>query len=197
MVKGLSTMEEKNVNDKEIVKLFRERNEDAVSEAKKRYEDYCLYIANNVLRDRRDAEECFNDALFAAWNSIPPQNPENLRTYLGKLVRETAVNRYKANNRQKRIKSDICQSLDEIAEIVSGGDVEEVIEGKELSAAISRFLYSADETKRNVFIRRYWFYDPIDSICKRYGFGKSKVLMMLKRTRDDLAEYLKKEGFII
>ncbi len=190
-------MEEKNVNDKEIVQLFRERNEDAVSEAKKRYEDYCMYIANNVLHDRRDAEECFNDALLSAWNSIPPNDPENLKTYFGKLVRETAINRFKANNRQKRIKPEICQSLDEIAEIVSGGDVEEVIEGKELSVAISRFLYSVDETKRNVFIRRYWFYDPVDSICKRYGFGKSKVLMMLKRTRDDLAEYLKKEGFII
>ncbi len=185
------------MNDKEIVKLFWDRNEDGVMEAKRRYEDYCMYIANNVLHDRRDSEECFNDALFAAWNSIPPQNPENLKTYLGKLVRETAINRFKANNRQKRIKSDMWQSLDEIAEMVSGGDVEENIELHELSAAISRFLYSVDETKRNVFIRRYWFYDPIESICKRYGFGKSKVLMMLKRTRDDLAKYLKKEGFFI
>ena len=197
MVKGPFKTGGKNVNDKEIVKLFCDRNEDAVTEAKRQYGDYCMYIANNVLHDRRDAEECLNDALFAAWNSIPPQNPENLKTYLGKLVRETAINRFKANNRQKRIKSDICLSLDEIAEIVSGGDVEETVELNELAAAISRFLYSVDETKRNVFIRRYWFYDSIESICKRYGFGKSKVLMMLKRTRDDLAEYLKKEGFII
>lgn len=185
------------MNDREIVNLFRDRNEDAVSEAKKRYEDYCLYIANNVLRNRQDAEECVNDALLSAWNSIPPQNPENLKTYLGKLVREAAINRWRAENRQKRIKSDICQSLDEIAEIVSGGNVEDDIEEKELSSAISRFLYSVDETKRNVFIRRYWHYDSIDCICKRYGFKKSRVLMMLKRTRDDLAEYLKKEGFFI
>ena len=94
MVKGLSNEEKKNVNDKEIVQLFSERNEDAVSEAKKRYENYCMYIANNVLRNRQDAEECVNDALLSAWNSIPPNDPENLKTYLGKLVRETAINRY-------------------------------------------------------------------------------------------------------
>ena len=80
--------------------------------------------------------------------------------------------------------------------MVSGGDFDSALEEAELSAEISRFLASIDETKRNVFIRRYWHYDPIESICRRYGFGKSKVLMMLKRTRDDLARHLKKEGFI-
>ncbi|MBP5271008.1 MAG: RNA polymerase sigma factor [Clostridia bacterium] len=155
-----------------------------------------MYIANNVLRDRLDAEEVFNDALLAAWNSIPPQNPANLKTYLGKLTREIAINRWKKNKRQKRIPSEITQSLDEIAEMVSGGDFEEGLEQAELSREISRFLFSIDETKRNVFIRRYWHYDSIESICQRYGFGKSRVLMMLKRTRDDLARHLKKEGFI-
>jgi RNA polymerase sigma-70 factor (ECF subfamily) len=155
-----------------------------------------MYIANNVLRDRLDAEEVFNDALLAAWNSIPPQNPAKLKTYLGKLTREIAINRWKKNKRQKRIPSEITQSLDEIAEMVSGGDFEEGLEQAELSREISRFLFSIDETKRNVFIRRYWHYDSIENICQRYSFGKSKVLMMLKRTRDDLAQHLKKEGFI-
>ena len=184
------------MDDKAIVLKFWDRDEDAVNESKKQYGDYCLYIANNVLHDRQDAEECVNDALFAAWNSIPPQKPENLKTYLGKLTREIAINRWKSNKRQKRIPSEITQSLDEIAEMVSGGDFEEELELTELSAEISRFLSYVDETKRNVFIRRYWHYDSIESICQRYGFGKSKVLMMLKRTRDDLARHLQKEGFI-
>ena len=184
------------MDDQTIVLKFFERDEIALEESKKKYGDYCLYIADNVLRDRRDSEECLNDTLLAAWNSIPPQKPENLRAYLGKLTRETAVDRWRANNRQKRIPHAVLQPLDEIAEMVSGGDFDSALEEAELSAEISRFLASIDETKRNVFIRRYWHYDPIESICRRYGFGKSKVLMMLKRTRDDLARHLKKEGFI-
>lgn len=185
------------MNDQAIVSMFWERNEDAIGESKKQYEDYCLYIANNVLHNRQDSEECLNDALLAAWKSIPPHKPENLKTYIGKLIHEIAIDRWRKNNRQKRIRSELVQSLDEIEEIVSGRDFDEEIEEAELSREISRYLYSISETKRNVFIRRYWYYDSIESICKRYGFGKSKVLVMLKRTRDDLALHLKKEGYII
>ena len=179
-----------------IVDLFLERDEDAVTEAKKCYEDYILFIANNILHDRQDAEECLNDALLAAWNSIPPHKPENLKTYLGKLARETALKRLRTKTAKKRVRSEIITSIDEIEEIVSGGTLDEEIDRADLAREISRFLYSLDETKRNIFIRRYWHFDSISSICKRYGFGKSRVLMILKRTRDDLAAYLKKEGFI-
>ena len=185
------------MNDQAIVSMFWGRNEDAISESKKQYEDYCLYIANNVLHDRQDAEECLNDALLAVWNSIPPHTPDNLKTYIGKLIHEIAIDRWRKNNRKKRIRSELVQSLDEIEEIVSGQDFDEKIEEAELSREISRYLYSISETKRNVFIRRYWYYDSIETICERYGFGKSKVLVMLKRTRDDLAQHLKKEGFFI
>ena len=184
------------MNDPEIIEAFCARNEDAIAESKKKYGDYCVYIAKNVLHDDGEAEECLNDALLAAWQSIPPQRPENLKAYLGKLSREIAIDRWRANTRKKRVRSEYVRSLDEIGGIVSGGDLCDELGEAELSREISRFLYSIDETKRNVFIRRYWYCDPVKSICRRYGFGKSKVLMMLKRTRDDLAEHLKKEGYI-
>ena len=184
------------MDDRAIVEKFLRRDEDAVREAEKRYGAYCLRIADNVLGNRQDAEECLSDALLAAWNSIPPHRPENLRTYLGKLARETAINQWKMNTRKKRIRAEFTCPLDELEELVSDGSVGDAVEEAELSRAISRFLWSVGETKRNVFIRRYWYCDSVAEICARYGFGKSKVLMMLKRTRDDLAAHLKKEGFL-
>lgn len=185
------------MRDQDIVQLFWDRNEDAVSETKKQYEQYCMYIANNVLQNKQDAEECFNDALLSVWKSIPPHKPENLKTYIGKIVHEIAIDRWRTNNRQKRIKTEFALSLDEIEEVIPDNSFDEQIDERELTAEISRYLKSLDEVKRNVFIRRYWYYDSIDDICKRYGFGKSKVLVMLKRTRDGLYLYLKKEGYII
>ena len=185
------------MHDKVIVQKFWDRDERAISESKKRYENYCLYIANNILSDRQDAEECLNDALLAAWNSIPPQKPKNLRTYLGKLIREIAIDRWRKNKAQKRISSEFLVSLDELEGIIGENEVDSSIEEAELSRLISLFLRSVRETERNVFVRRYWYCDSIRSICGRYGFGKSKVLMMLKRMRDKLAEYLKKEGYIL
>ena len=183
------------MDDYLIVKLFWDRDESAISEAKKQYDKYCMHIADNILQNPQDAEECVNDSLLDAWNSIPPQKPENLKTYLGKLVRRTAIDRLRINTAKKRITDGTLLSLEEISEIIGKSDVESSVEKAELTRLISKYLRSIDETKRNVFIRRYWYYDSIKSICERYGFTKNKVVLMLKRTREDLKEYLRKGGY--
>lgn len=185
------------MNDERLVQQFWDRNEDAITGSKRQYGSYCLYIAENILHNREDSEECLNDALLAAWESIPPKRPENLKTYLGKLIRETAISRWRKNKAAKRITPDSVVSLDELEEMIGESRVEESVEEEELSRSISSFLRAVKETERNIFVRRYWYYDSIDSICTRYGFSKGKVLMTLKRTRDKLAEHLKKEGYIL
>ena len=185
------------MDDRALVKRFFSRDENAIAEAKQRYGSYCLYIAQNILCDKDDAEECLNDVLLAAWNSIPPQEPSNLKTYLGKLTRESAIDMFRKKSAKKRNGGEALLSLDELEEVIGQSSVEEAFGAKELSRLISSFLYSLREDERNVFIRRYYYYDPVKSICERYGFGKSKVTSLLKRTRDKLADYLKKEGYII
>lgn len=181
------------MEDREIVALFWNRDESALAESEERYGDYCLYIAKNVLRNARDAEECVNDALLAAWNSIPPNRPDNLRVYLGTLVRNYALDVWRRKNSQKRKTASVA-SLEELGELASAFNVEDAVSAKELSRHISDYLKTLEETERKIFVRRYWCYESIEAICSRYGFGKSKVKMMLKRTRDGLAAYLKKAG---
>ena len=182
------------MTDAEIIKLFLNRDGSALAEAEKQYRDYCLYIARNVLQDERDAEECLNDALYAAWKSIPPQQPENLKTYLGKLVREFAVDRWRSNNAQKRSPGSLS-SLDELEELIADCGADTALGEIELGQLIREFLLTEGATERNVFIRRYWYYDPIDAIAERYGIGRSKVKMILKRVRERLSAYLKREGY--
>lgn len=185
------------MQDSQIVKLFWDRNEEAIAQARDVYASYCTYIAQNLLHDPLDTEECLNDVLLSAWNSIPPQKPSNLKTYLGKLTRENAVDRLRKKTAQKRFSGIPAASLDELEEIIGENTVEAAITEKELSHLISVFLRSAREDERNIFIRRYWFYDSVKSISDRYGMGQSKVLVTLKRTRDKLAQYLKTEGYIV
>ena len=183
------------LSDTATVKKFFDRDESAIADAKRDYESYCKSIANNILNDPRDGEECVNDAFYAAWMSIPPNKPENLKAYLGKLTRDKALDILRKNTAQKR---DIASSvpLDELEETVGGFSVEDTVTGSELSRIISDFLLSQKSSYRKVFVRRYWYCDSVSDICERYGYGKSKVLMMLKRTRDQLAEHLKKEGYL-
>lgn len=184
------------MNDDVLVQEILDRKETGLASAKQQYGAYCLQIARNILHSEQDAEECLNDTLLAAWNSIPPQKPENLKTYLGKLTREIAVDRWRKNTAQKRIAPASIVPLDELEDMVGKASVEESVEEAELSQLISGFLNTIPEAERLLFIRRYWYYDSIQQICERCGFGKSKVTVTLMRTRNKLAKFLKKEGYL-
>lgn len=185
------------MDDDAIIKLFLARNENALLYAKKEYEHYCLYIADNILHDEQDALECFNDALLAAWNSIPPCKPNSIKTYLCKLTRQISIDRMRKRNAEKRISSDMTISVDVVNELNGYENIDDSLNVKELSAKISLFLRSQKVEDRYVFIRRYWYGDSIEVICLKLGCRKEKVLVRLKRVRDRLAVYLKKEGYSI
>lgn len=184
------------MNDAQIVDLFFSRDENAVCEVQKNYNSYLLAISRNVLDSETEAEECVNEALSAVWNSIPPKKPENLKAYVGKIVREISVSRWRKNHAEKRVPSQYSLSLDELEDVICGSDFTKSVEKKELSEYISAFLRDLPQTERNIFIRRYWYNDGIKEISKRFGFGESKVKMTLKRTREKLSSALKKGGFI-
>lgn len=184
------------MRDKEIVELYRQRSEKALEETQTKYGKYCEYISLNILGNAQDAEECVNEALVTVWNSIPPRQPNNLKTYIGRLTRNISISRWRENHAEKRCPGEFAAALEEIEEVAVDDDFDSAVNEAALSKALSDFLRSLPAGERNIMIRRYWFGDSIKSICERYDFGESKVKVSLKRTRDKLAEYLKKEGFI-
>ncbi len=185
------------MEDKAIVALYFQRNTDAIRQSAERYGNYCKAIARNILQNEQDEEECVNDALLSAWNSIPPNRPENLGAYLGKLTRGKAIDRWRSLRREKRGGSSVTLALEEIAEVIpAGGGPEQELFRKELTRAIHRFLDSLGETERNVFLCRYWYFEEIGGICASFNFSRSKVESMLHRTREKLKRFLQKEELI-
>ena len=186
------------MDDLQIINGFFNRSEDAISAALDKYGRYCGAVAGNILSNYSDVEECVNDCMLKAWNSIPPARPASLKAYLGKIARNLALDKAEAASAQKRGGGEYTLALDELAEIVSGGtEPEKTLENGELSAAINGFLDGLDETKRRIFVRRYWYLDPVSKIAERFGLKESNVKTMLFRLRKDLAQYLKKEGIEI
>ena len=186
------------MDDKSIIELYWQRNEEAIRQTQLKYGRYCYAIAHNILRSREDAEECENDTYLDAWNSIPPERPSLLKTFLGAITRRRALDKYRKNTAQKRGGGDVPLPLSELEECISSGkSIYDETSEEELARALSAFLYSLSEDECNVFLRRYWHFDSVADICKRYGFGQSKVKMMLKRTRSKLSKYLETEGFIL
>ena len=185
------------MKDDRIVELFWERREEAIAETQSKYQTYCGVISRNILGNEQDAEECVNEALHAAWNSIPPQKPSNLKAYIGKLVREISISRWRADHAAKRCPGEFAVSIDEVEEIAVDDDFVKDVEKEQVSKSISDFLRSLPETERNLMIRRYWYGDSIRSICERYQFSEGKVKVQLQRTREKLKKHLKKEGWIV
>ena len=186
------------MDDEKIVQLYCERNEQAIQETANKYGNYCNSIAKNILGNNEDAEECVNDTYLNTWNSIPPHKPKMLSTFLGKIVRNLAFNRYKHNHANKRGGGELPLVLDELAECVSGNDnIADAFVMKELVSAINEFLSTLPEVKRNIFIRRYWYTESIVDIAKSYDMESTAVSMMLNRIRSKLHNYLIERGYDI
>ena len=183
------------MEDAAIVALVWERNERALTETAAKFGAYCRKIAMNILASARDAEECENDTLLAAWNSMPANRPARLAPYLGRITRNLALDRSDAARTQKRGGGQAALVLEELEECVAApGGVEEDFDAAETGRQISDFLRGLPEETRRIFLRRYWYCDPTADIAARLGISEAKVRVTLHRTRKKLAVYLAERG---
>ena len=181
------------MNDISIIELFFARNEQAINETNVKYGKLCYSIAYNILNNGEDSEECVNDTYIGLWNAIPPKRPDNLMAFVCKITRNLSLKRLESMKRQKRAHEALL-SLDELAEVLSDDSVADGVSDEDIGKLISDFLRGQKEDVRRVFIRKYYFFDPVSDIAKRYGFTESKVKNMLHHTRTKLKDFLIEEG---
>lgn len=180
------------MNDPDILDLFLSRSEDALTEVKRRFGGLMLSVARGILRDSRDAEETVSDALLAAWNSIPPNKPENMPAYMAKLTRNAAVDRYRKNSRLKRGGGEYEAVLDEAECLSDGRDLTDRIA---LMDSLNGFLKALPKKKRTIFVQRYWYLMPIKEIAREQLMSEAAVKTELSRLREALRKKFEREGF--
>ncbi len=186
------------MDDKDIVKMYWDRNENAIAETSSKYGGYCHTIAMNILNDPEDTEECVNDTYLNAWNSMPPHRPSMLSAFLGRITRNLSFNRYRSKRTAKRGNGEIAVILDELAEIVSGEDsVEDNFAREELLRAINVFIGTLPDKRQGMFIRRYWYSDSVKNIAEMYYCSENSISVTLTRIRKQLKEYLTERGYDI
>jgi RNA polymerase sigma-70 factor (ECF subfamily) len=182
--------------DRDIVALYWKRSQEAIAETQKKYGNYCLSIARNILPFLEDAQECVNDTYLAAWDAMPPHKPKILSTFLGKLTRRISIDRWRSLSAQKRGGDTVTLALEELGEcIASDSDPHKKVEDKELAETISRFLLDQPKLERKAFVRRYYDLATLEAICKELNLTPGKLRAMLARTRVKLRDYLVEEGY--
>lgn len=183
------------MEDTAIIGLFFSRDEAAISETAAKYGTFCHRIALNILSVDADADECVNDAYLRAWNSIPPQKPDRLGAWLGRIVRNIAYDLWKKNHRRKRY-AGMEELLSELEECIPAPvTVEHVIEEQELTEAINRWLSALPQNDRVLFMRRYWNGEAVNVLAREAGSSPANMAKRMYRLRQNLKLMLEKEGY--
>ncbi|MBQ0102517.1 MAG: sigma-70 family RNA polymerase sigma factor [Firmicutes bacterium] len=184
------------MEDSRIISLFFERSDNAIAELSKKYGKLFLHISGNVLDDKRDAEECVNEAYHETWKTIPPENPSSLLAYVGRIVRNISIDRFRHNCAEKRNGGgDIC--LDEIEELLSdNGGIDDGTPDDIITGVIDDYIASLDDTDRVIIVRRYWHLDSYDEIADITKLKKSAVYMRMSRIKSGLKTALAERGLI-
>lgn len=193
MVEGGNRME-----DSWIVELYWQRKEEAIEQSDIKYGPYCFTVANNILYNSEDSEECVQDTWIHAWNSIPPQRPQNLKAFLVKITRNLSLDRYRKKNAEKRGGGQMDAVLEELEECTAGTrSVEGEFQAKELERSIKEFVRNLSERDCSIFLRRYFYAESTEAIAEKYDLKESNVLMILSRVRKKLKVHLEMEGYRI
>ncbi len=183
-----------NLDDRKIIELFFERSEQAIIELSNKYGSACSKVAFHILNNKQDTEECVNDAYLGTWNTIPPQNPNPLSSYVCRIVRNLAMKKYHANTALKR-NSIYDVALDELENCFSSSaSAEDEFNAIETARIIDAFLETLDQESRILFVRRYWHSDSIDDLAGLFQTSKHNISVRLSRTREKLKKYLIREG---
>ena len=183
------------MEDEKIIMLYWKRNENAIRETELKYGNFCHAIAYNILRSHEDSDECVNDTLNGAWNAIPPEKPMRLQSFLARITRNIAIDRYRYDNAQKR-SAEIEIAIDEYWECIPNGDAfmeDELM----LKQAINDFLANLDTRTRIIFMRRYWYSMSVTEIADGMRLSENHISIILHRTRKKFKDHLTKEGIFI
>ena len=184
------------MEDAKIIDLYFARSEEAISNTDAVYGRKLFYLADRILHNAQDSEESVSDTYMKTWQTIPPHRPVHFYGYLAKLCRHFALGKLDWKTAAKR-KAEVVSLTEEMALCIPDRRKEAEMADKEIGKAMNAFLASISQESRVIFLRRYWFCDTIAEIAERYGISQSKVKMRLLRTRNQLAEFLSKEGITV
>ena len=185
------------MEDTQIIDLYWQRDERAIGETDTKYGSFCHKLAMNILHSFQDSEECVSDTYGRCWDTMPPQRPGSLRAYLGTILRNLSISRYRAERAQKRF-SGAETLLSELGDCVPAPEnVQRTVEAGELAELIDRWLRGLEREERALFIRRYWNGDSVKLLAGELGLRPNALTKRLLRLREGLRRELEREGICV
>ena len=187
-----------HLSDEQIIDLYWNRNEKAIDETDKKYGKYLYTIAYNIMNSRLDCEECLNDTYLGTWNAIPPTHPSSLQTFLSRITRNIAIDKYRERSAARRIPAELIGSLEELGDTLAyDGSLEDEAAISAVADELNRFLRGLDERDQFIFVCRYYYCDTISDLSKMLSISERTVFRAISKMREELRDRLKEGGIEI
>lgn len=178
------------LEDSEIIALYFERSQQAISETDIKYGALCRSISQRIVGDKRDAEECVSDTYFKVWNTIPPQKPESLSAFISRIVRNLSLDCFRKKSALKRGGEQL--PFEELSECIP--DRAEDAQNEAVAECLNEFLAELPREQRIYFMRRYYMGEPLSDIAERYGISANNLGVMMLRLRKKFKKKLTEQG---
>ena len=183
-------------SDQLSIDLYWDRKEEAISRTAARYGQFVYSVCYNILRQREDSEECQNTTYMKAWNTIPPERPNSLKTFLARIARMTSIDRLREKTRKKR-NAVFLESLDDYSDFLADDySVADEVETRELARILNEFIFGLRDDEQICFVKRYYFNTPVKKISQEMGIPRSTLYSMLDTVKQRLKNLLEKEGYV-
>ena len=182
------------MDDHAIIELYWARDEAAIPASDRKYGRLCRSLSRDILQNREDAEECVNDTWRRAWDTMPPQRPVSLGSYLARITRNLSIDRWRAQRAEKR-GGGMEELLEELEDCLpSAPSAEAVSQSRETVRALDRWLAALAPEDRRAFLRRYWYGQRVDQVARQAGCSPNSMSKRLSRLRQELRTALEQEG---
>lgn len=177
----------------EVVKALENRDSYVLAVIEKDYGALLRRIALNLGLSSGDTEECINDTYLEVWNTIPPQKPKSIRSYLCMLMRRCVIDRIRYNSAEKRANPIYTETSGELEDCINVENT--VIDEMCISAILNSFLKNQSQENREIFLRRYYEFESAGSIARDLLMGTNAVEKRLSRMRAELKKLLTEWGY--
>lgn len=184
------------MTEKQVLERLLARDDGILALVEAEWGPSAAALARRILQSPQDAEECLQDGLMALWDTVPPLQPDSLRAYFLSLVRNRALDVYRAERREKRGGGVVPLALEELGDCAGPDSVEDRVGAKLLGEAVNRFLGSLSDRDRDLFLHRYYLLEELPEIAEYYRMTRHQVSVRLHRIRKKLKDYLKKEDYL-
>jgi RNA polymerase sigma-70 factor (ECF subfamily) len=193
-----SKTQHSSTSDEQIIDMYWQRDSDAIRETENKYGHLLWNVANNILGDAQDCEECRNDAYLGIWNAIPSAKPNVFSAFIMQIMRRIAINRYKEKSRKKRVPSQLTVSIEDLENFVSGGrPVEDAYEAEEIGKIISDYVKGLNDRQRYIFIDRYYLAEPVEKTAADLFISIQTVYREVEKIKQGLKDHLERNGVYV